>query len=391
MVGELRVAVVGGGIGGLAATLAFHRRGIEVRCFEQANALSEVGAGLMLAPNGVRVLRHLGVGDAVDRLGGPIMDMIISGADGAEVARVDRGAPGGSERHFGIHRADLFELLASELPDDTVVTGHRCTEFEQHPEQATVRFANGASYDFDVVIAADGIHSFLQRHVVAPANPVHSGTTAYRGTLPSKDVEWPPGRFQIWMGLGKHFIAYPLRAGELINYVGFVTTADKAKESWSAHGDLRDLAAAFEGWDETVVRIIDRIDDTFAWGLYDREPLPRWTAGRLALLGDAAHPMLPHAGQGANQALEDAVTVAALVARGDRAAVPRALERYANLRRPRTAEIQWNSRSNGNRFDSDEGRVEVRDHSASSRSGDTSWIEDHDAVACAEEYADALN
>ncbi len=391
MVGELRVAVVGGGIGGLATALAFHRRGIEVRCFEQADALSEVGAGLMLAPNGVRVLRYLGVGDAVDRLGSPIMEMIISGADGTEVARVDRGAPGGSERHLGIHRADLFELLASELPDDIVVVGHRCTEFEQDARRATVRFANGASYDADVVIAADGIHSFLQRYVVVPAKPVHSGTTAYRGTLLSKDVDWPPERFQIWMGLGKHFIAYPLRAGELVNYVGFVTTAAEAKESWSARGDLRDLAAAFAGWDETVARIISRIEEVFAWGLYDREPLSRWTAGRLALLGDAAHPMLPHAGQGANQALEDAVTVAALVARGDGAAVPRALEHYANLRRPRTAEIQRNSRSNGNRFDSDAGLSEERDNSASSRPDGTGWIDDHDAVAYAEAYADALD
>jgi salicylate hydroxylase len=387
----MRVAVVGGGIGGLAATLAVHRRGIEVRCFEQADVLSEVGAGLMLAPNGVRVLRHLGVGDAVDRLGGPITDMIISGADGTEVARVDRGAPAGSGSHLGIHRADLFELLAAELPDDMVVAGHRCTHFEQTPDRATLGFANGASYDADAVIAADGIHSFLQRYVVAPAKPAHSGTTAYRGTLPSKDVEWPPGRFQIWMGLGKHFIAYPLRAGELINYVGFVTTADTARESWSAHGDRRELAAAFAGWDETVLGIIDRIEDTFAWGLYDREPLPRWTIGRLALLGDAAHPMLPHAGQGANQALEDAVTVATLIARGHRAAIPRALECYVNLRRPRTAEIQRNSRNNGNRFDSDEGRADVRDRPASSRPDNTGWIDDHDAVACAEEYADALD
>ncbi|UXA05386.1 FAD-dependent monooxygenase [Mycobacterium sp. SMC-2] len=391
MVADLRVAVVGGGIGGLAATLAFYRRGIEVRCFEQAGVLAEVGAGLMLAPNGVRALRHLGVGDVVDRLGGPITDMIISGADGTEVARVDRRTPGGSERYLGIHRADLFELLASELPDDIVVAGHRCVQFEQEPERATVCFANGASYDADVVIAADGIHSFLQRYVVSPAKPVHSGTTAYRGTLPSSEVDWPPGRFQIWMGLGKHFIAYPLRAGELVNYVGFVTTADKARESWSAHGDLRELAAAFAGWDETVKRIIDRIGDTFAWGLYDREPLSRWTAGRLALLGDAAHPMLPHAGQGANQALEDAVTVAALVARAHRADVPRALQHYVNLRRPRTTEIQRNSRSNGNRFDSDEGHIEARDRSISSGPGDTSWIDDHDAVAHAEAYADALD
>lgn len=385
MIGRLRIAVVGGGIGGLATALALHRNRIHVRCFEQADVLSEVGAGVILAPNGIRVLRHLGIGDAVDRLGSPISDMIISGADGTEVARVDRGG------HMGIHRADLFESLASALPDDVVAVGHRCTAFEQDAERAIVHFANGASYEADAVIAADGIHSLLQRYVVPPAQPVYSGTTAYRGTLPNADVEWPAGRFQIWMGLGKHFLVYPLRAGQLVNYVGFVTTPGEARESWSASGDVRDLAAAFLGFDETVLRMIDRIKNTFTWGLYDREPLPRWTAGRLALLGDAVHPMLPHAGQGANQALEDAVTVAALVARADRAAVPQALDRYAELRRPRTAAIQRNSRSNGNQFDSDDGRQEESDHSAvRSRADDISWINDHDAVAYVEEYAKAF-
>lgn len=384
----MRVAVVGAGIGGLATALAFHRRGMEVRCFEQADAVAEVGAGLTLAPNGLRVLRSLGLGDAVDRVGSPISDLVTSQSDGTEVAVIRPASEGAGNELVGMHRADLFELLWSALPDEVVTVDHRCIGFDQDADRATVHFANGASYDADAVIAADGIHSSLQRFVVPPAQPVHSGTTAYRGTLPSVDVGWPPGRFQLWMGPGRHFLVYPLRANQLVNYVGFVATSDEAKESWSAPGDRRDLAAAFTGWDEAVVRIIDRIDTTFTWGLYDREPLRRWNAGRLALLGDAAHPMLPHAGQGANQALEDAVTVATLMARADRTTVTRALELYAELRQPRTARLQGSSRSNGSHFDGDGGPTPEQERRAPPP--DIGWIHGHDAVAHAEECAAAL-
>ncbi|HET6951292.1 MAG TPA: FAD-dependent monooxygenase [Acidimicrobiales bacterium] len=380
----MKVAVIGAGIGGLATAVALHRGGIEVRCFEQARVLAEVGAGITLAPNGLRVLRHLGLADALDGMGSPIANRVISLADGTEVANVPLVTDGSRSELVGMHRADLFEMLLSALPDDVLALDHRCTGFDQDDDAATVRFADGARHEAVVVIAADGIHSSLQRFVVPPAMPVHSGSTAYRGTLPSAAIGWPAGRFQLWMGPGRHFLVYPLRADQLVNYVGFVSTSEEARESWSAPGDPRDLAAAFAGFDETVVRIIDAIDSTFTWGLYDREPLPCWTAGRLALLGDAAHPMLPHAGQGANQALEDAVTVATLLARADRATVPRALARYAEIRQPRTARLQQSSRSNGSRFDGGggPGGPPVPD--------DTGWIHDHDAVAVAEEQAAAL-
>jgi salicylate hydroxylase len=388
MSATMRVAVVGGGMGGLATALAFHRLGIEVQCFEQAGALSEVGAGVVLAPNGVRPLRHLGVGEAVERFGARITNMVTSLADGTELPKGPPPPTGGPPDLFGMHRADLVELLLAGLPPDTVMLGHQCIGFDQDADGATVRFANGTSVDVDVVIAADGIHSSLQQHVVPPAKPVYSGSRAYRGTLTRAEIDWPPGRFQLWMGPGRHFLVYPLRADELVNYVGFVDTAEEAKESWSAPGDPRSLAAAFSGFDETVVRLIDRIEDTFTWGLYDREPLERWSNGRLALLGDAAHPMLPHAGQGANQAFEDAVTVAALVARGDSATVPRALEAYAELRRPRTARIQSGSRSNGSRYD---GKSSEEDRPVGSSTDDLAWLHGQDAVATVEEYARTLS
>src|SRR5262245_4978058 len=157
--------------------------------------------------------------------------------------------------------------------------------------------------------------------------------------MASPSVAWPQGAMRNWLGPGKHFLVYPVRAGELINYVGFVQTDEAMKESWSAPGDPRALAAEFAGWDRMIETVIAQVSKTFRWGLYDREPLATWTCRRLTLLGDAAHPMLPHGGQGANQAIEDGVTLAAVLSRADQASAPRALQVYEALRRERCARI----------------------------------------------------
>jgi salicylate hydroxylase len=214
-----------------------------------------------------------------------------------------------------------------------------------------VVFATGARVTADVVVGADGIHSTLQPHVAAAAEPIHSGSTAYRAVITTESVSWPLGTARLWMGEGKHFLVYPLRANQLLNLVGFVPTSARMKESWSAPGDPAELAREFAGWDSTVEAIIRQVTQTFRWGLYDRERRPTWTNGRLTLFGDAAHPMLPHAGQGANQALEDAVALAILLEGADRKRAPAALLAYEHLRRERTAEVQRRSRRIGTRLD----------------------------------------
>jgi salicylate hydroxylase len=237
-----------------------------------------------------------------------------------------------------------------------------------------VSFANGASDMADVVIGADGIHSVMQGFVVEPADPVFSRVLAYRGLVPSVEG-YPAGTLRMWVGEGKHFLAFPVRAGRLLTYVGFVTSATAVHESWSAHGDPAALAAHFQGWDPLIGEIIDVISGPggsgFQWGLYDRAPLARWSDGRLTLLGDAAHPMLPHLGQGVNQALEDAVALATLLgACFDPAGIPRALALYEQLRRERTARVQLGSRRNGAGYD--------RSGSALT---DRRWIYEYDAWA----------
>jgi salicylate hydroxylase len=177
-----------------------------------------------------------------------------------------------------------------------------------------------------------------------------------------------------WLGMGKHFLVYPVRAGQLVNYVGFVPTATETRESWSAPGDPAALAREFAGWDPLVEAIIRQVEATFWWGLYDREPLATWTRGRLALLGDAAHPMLPHVGQGANQAIEDGVALATALGLADSATVPQALLVYQSVRRKHTARVQGSARANGARYDSASPDLATRDRQLADQATERAWI-----------------
>jgi salicylate hydroxylase len=376
---HLRVAIVGGGIGGVAAANALLQQGMEVCVYEQATTLTEVGAGVALQPNGIRMLRRLGLGDALARCGARWLDPQILRADGSVIAPMWPAEQASQIEYFGVHRADLLGMLVGRLPGGIVKTGHRCIAFEQDDTQATITFANGVQAAADAVIAADGIHSILRQFVVAPSAPVSSGSVAYRGIIPAASVSWPPGAMRNWLGAGKHFLVYPVRGGELLNYVGFVPTDERTKESWSAPGDPAALAQEFADWDPMVEAIIGQVTSTFRWGLYDREPLATWTSGRLTLLGDAAHPMLPHVGQGANQALEDAVALATVLSRADRVSVQKRLLIYESLRRERTARVQGSARVNGARFDASGGDLGARDRQLAVQSQERAWIWNYDA------------
>jgi salicylate hydroxylase len=375
------VAIVGGGIGGVAAANALLQRGIEVRVYEQAPRLAEVGAGVALQPNGLRLLRRMGLGDAIARWGSRWTDPQFRRADGTFIAPMFPASPDGGVEYVGFHRADLLDILVRNLPDGIVHTDHQCVGFEQDDDQAVVLFRNGARVAADVVVGADGIHSTLQQYVVAPSPPLFSGSVAYRGLIPAERVAWPAGKACNWVGAGRHFLVYPVRAGQLLNFVGFVPTDEQMKESWSAPGDPAALAAEFAGWDPLVEAIIAQVESTFRWGLYDREPLPRWTRRRLTLLGDAAHPMLPHAGQGANQAIEDGVALATLLANADAATAPAALLTYEAIRRERTAGVQRIARVSGARYDSQFSDLARRDQELAGQGQERAWIWDYDAEA----------
>jgi salicylate hydroxylase len=376
----LRVAIVGGGIGGAAAANALLRRGIDVHVYEQASALTEVGAGVAIQPNSIRLLRRLGFGAEVDRYGARWSDPRLYRWDGTVIAPMWPPERASEIEFYGMHRADLLGMLADRLPAGTVSTGHRCVGFEQDADRATVIFANGERVIADVVVGADGIHSALQQYVVEPSAPISSGSMAYRGIIPAASVSWPSGVMMNFLGPNRRFMIYPVRGGELLNYVGFVPMDEQIKESWSAPGDPAELAAEFAGWDPVVGAVLAQVTSCFRWGLYDREPLRTWTNGRLTLLGDAAHAMLPHAGQGANQAIEDGVALAAILAQADRATVPRALKVYESVRRERTAGVQRLSRQNGARGMASR-NLDTRDRELVDEAAGRSWIWSYDAEA----------
>jgi salicylate hydroxylase len=386
------VVIVGGGIGGLFTANALIAEGIRVSVYEQAPALGEIGAGVFLTPNSVRQLERVGLGPSVEKWGarvGPASRYFRH--DGSPIAPVQVTDSSGWNATFGMHRADLVAMLAERLPDGVVHTGHRCTGYGQYGDVARVSFDNGAVAEGDVVVAADGIHSEVRRYVVPPSRPVFSGSLAYRGLVPHEHIpEWPTNAWLMWLGEGRHFLAFPVRAGELINYVGFVPADEEMKESWSAPGDPNVLRREFSGWDPRIESLLAQVEKTFRWALYDREPLPTWTRGRLTLLGDAAHPMLPHLGQGANQSIEDGIALAKILACADQATAPAALLAYERLRRERVALVQRGARENGLRYDSSYADLGVRDAEIAAHATYRKWLYDHDVVPDAEAAAATL-
>jgi salicylate hydroxylase len=379
---QVEVAVVGGGIGGLFAANALIAHGIPVSVYEQAPALGEVGAGVFLTPNSVRQLQRVGLGPAVEKWGARVgPDSRYFRHDGAPIAPVQVTDSTGWNATFGMHRADLVEFLANALPPGIVHTGYRCTGFEQDGNRAHVSFANGAAVEADIIVGADGIHSELRPYVYPPSDPVFSGSVAYRGIVPHTLVpHWPTNAWQMWLGKGKHFLTFPVRAGKLINYVGFVPADQKMKESWSSPGEPDVLRQEFAGWDPRIESVLQRVQMTFRWALYDRESLPSWTRGRLTLLGDAAHPMLPHLGQGANQSIEDGMALATILTRADRRNAPAALLAYERLRRERVAQVQRGARENGLRYDSAYSDLGVRDAEITAHAAFRKRLYDHDVV-----------
>ena len=387
-----RVAIVGGGIGGLFAANALVAQGLQVSVYEQAPALGEIGAGVFVTPNAVRHLERVGLGPAVEKWGarvGPGSSYFRH--DGTAIAPVQVRDATGWNACFGMHRADFVDLLAANLPAGIVHTGHRATGFEQNPDSARVTFANGAIAEADVVVGADGIHSEMRPHVFPPSKPVFHGTISYRGLVTRERIpDWPMDRWQMWAGPSKHFLVFPVRHGAMVNYVGFVPTDEEMKESWSAPGDPDVLRREFAGWDPRIGSVLKQVDRTFRWALYDREPLATWTRGRLTLLGDAAHPMLPHLGQGANQSIEDGMALATILAQTDTATVPAALMAYERLRRERVVEVVLGARTQGLRVDSLSGDLGIRDAQLAAHAEFRKHLYSYDVVPQARAAAAAL-
>lgn len=387
---SISVAVIGGGIGGLHAALHLLRAGYDVQVYEQAREHVEVGAGVVVSPNATRLLIRLGLGDEMARIGvRPEAFHQRRWQDGRtlaytrlrEATETAFGAP-----HYTFHRGEMLAMLVRAMPPERVHLGHRCIGIAERGDRVEARFENGTTVSADMLVGADGIHSVVRHALLGADRPRFTGCVAYRGLIPAERV----AHLGIGMtnhnnmGPGRHFVYYHVSAGRLLNFVGLLEQDAWVKESWTEPGDVADLAAAYAGFHPQVRGIIAAAHETFKWALLDRDPLPRWTFGRVTLLGDACHPMLPFLGQGAGQAIEDGASLAACLQRfaGD---VPAALAFYQAVRLPRATRCQLQSRENMTRFHLPDGPAQqARDAEMAKGTTDwaiqaISWLYGHDA------------
>lgn len=390
---NLKIAIVGGGIGGAAAALSLLKAGYDVHVYEQTRALREVGAGIVLTPNATRVLHHLGFAAALEALGvAPTAFRQRRWDDGRTLlcTPVVR-EPGKPSTFFTSHRADVLAMLVAAIPPERLHLGHQLAGFTDHGDGVEIKFADKPPVTADIMIGADGIHSVVRAQLFGAERPRFTGCVAYRGLVPAEKLTHLdlPVESQIWMGPGKHFVHYFVQAKKLVNFVCLIDRDGWTKESWTEPGDVAEVRAAYEGWHEQVRSIIASVDETFIWGLFDRAPLPRWSVNRVTLLGDACHPMLPFLAQGAAQAIEDGATLTAVLdgMDGDIAA---ALQRYERLRLPRTSRIQAVAAGNKDRNHLPDGPAQ-RERDAVMAAGAahwsigaSAWVYDHDATVAAE-------
>lgn len=339
-----RIVVAGGGIGGLAAALAFRQRGAEVLVLEQAEAITEVGAGIQVSPNGLRVIEALGLAQGLAARACKARAVVLrDGLSGEQVLRLDLGQlPEGQGYQF-VHRADLVELLADAAREAGVRIRllQKVRSVVPGPTPS-LELCNGDSVGGDLVVGADGLHSVLRQALNGSASAFFTKQVAWRAIVPNTSAH--PAEAQVHMGPGRHIVSYPLRDGSSVNLVAVEERSHWVDEGWAQEDAPENLRAAFAGFGGRVPEMLASVERVGLWGLF-RHPVARsWHGEGVALLGDAAHPTLPFMAQGANMALEDAWTLAAcLAADADQA---RALELYQSRRRNRCERIV--SAANGN-------------------------------------------
>jgi salicylate hydroxylase len=351
----IKIAIVGAGLGGLAAALFLRRAGLDVVVYEQSAAFHEVGAGIVVPPNMVRLLRRLDLAKKLDEFAVRLEfaweyrrwqdGRLLSATPMGERCELMYGAP-----CYVAHRADLREFFRRALPDEAVRFDHRCIGVKQSKKGVGLELVSASGRmlqaEADAAIGADGIHSVIRDFVVRQEQPRFSGLCAFRCLVPAERAPEMALRpvHTLWLGPGRHFVHYPISAGRLINIVAMAPAGDWRSESWTADGEISDLAREFERWDKRVHQLIVSATQTKRWALFDRAPLEQWTAGRVALLGDAAHAMLPFLAQGAAQGVEDAVALADCLKSAKSDTVVTALKRYEELRRPRANHVLLMSR-----------------------------------------------
>lgn len=348
------IGIVGGGIGGVALAANLIARGFEVRLFERAEAFGEVGAGIQMTPNAVKVVKALGQLDKMLAVG--FLPEAIVGRNwrsGRESFRTPLKAvcPSIYDAPFiHIHRADMHAIFAALVPERVTTFGAACTGVVQGQDSATATFADGSSFEADLIVGADGVRSAVRNTLFGPEAPRFTGHMCYRALVPVEGlVDYVSPDASFWMGPKSHLVTYYVRGGKAVNIVAVAETAAWVEESWNAPSSQAELLGSFRGWHPKVEKLFSQVTEVFKWGLFDRDPMTSWSKGRVTLLGDAAHPMLPFLSQGAAMAIEDAYVLAAALAHHG-ADVAGALSAYEAERLPRTSRVQLEARERGRTY-----------------------------------------
>jgi salicylate hydroxylase/6-hydroxynicotinate 3-monooxygenase len=349
----LSVAIIGAGIGGLAAAATLRRAGRAVHVFEQASRFSRIGAGIQIGCNAMTVLRRLGLEPQLRAQAfyprswnnkqhdtGEVRFEMLFG----ERAEIRYGAP-----YLLAHRGDLHAALVAAVPAEAIRLDHRLVGLEPAPDGSVhLAFANGATFRTDAVVAADGVHSFVKTQLFGREAPRFTGRIAYRTVFPAALLGGAPiDDCTKWWGPDRHIVIYYVQPDR--SEVYFVTSQPEPGfdvESWSAMGDVGDLRTAFAGFHPQVRQVLAACPSVHKWALVDRDPLPRWGEGNVTLLGDACHPMTPYMAQGAAMAIEDTAVLARCLEGVERDGVADAFRRFEATRKPRCSRVQLSSRTN---------------------------------------------
>jgi salicylate hydroxylase len=347
----MKALIAGGGIGGVTAALCLVEAGVDVELYERSSVFSEVGAGIQISPNGVKVLKRLGLADELDAVAfRPEALEMRFGRSGRRIFSIPMrdeavcryGAP-----YYHVHRADLMSILSKALRARAPNAVHMDKEakgYAQIGDNVTLSFADNTRVTGDVLIGADGIHSAIRSQMLGAMPARFTGNVAWRVVVPAAKLpkSLVPPTACVWVGPGRHAVTYYLRRGELVNFVGVVERTDWQNESWTERGDKTDLTTDFKDFAKPIGAIIDQAADCYRWALFDRDPLEEWCRGRVTLLGDACHSMLPFLAQGAVMSIEDAWVLSRQLKSARE--IPAALKAYEAARKPRTSKVQLGAR-----------------------------------------------
>jgi salicylate hydroxylase len=351
---KLKVGIIGGGIGGVALAASLLQRGFEVRLFERAKGFGEVGAGIQMTPNAVKVMKALGLLDRMLEAGFLPRALVgrnwRSGRENFRTPLIDSCPVLYDAPFIHIHRADLHHILASCVPENVPTFGINCTGVTQENGMAVASFSDGTQYEADLIVGADGVRSVVRAALFGEEAPRFTGHMCYRAVVPvGKVVDFVSPDSSFWLGPNSHIVTYYVRGGAAVNIVAVAETKDWVEESWNVTSSKEEMLRAFQGWHPNIEALFQRVDEVYKWGLFDRDPMTTWSHGRITLLGDAAHPMLPFLSQGAAMAIEDAYVLAASLD-GHGSDITSALRDYEAERLPRTSRVQLEARERGRTY-----------------------------------------